>query len=155
MNESRLTFVKHSHNKVYIDKDGYKCTYAYNVYKCRCGNFHTALKKHVKRGEIKSCGCLKKETDRAKGLANKGNLILRKKGCERVPNSGRKKGSVAPNKGMILIKDYPNRRWSTGHYVKPEVADAMYYGLEGEVESLRQRSKAHNAGKKFVDGGYV
>lgn len=155
MNESRLTFVKHSHNKVYIDKNGYKSVFAYDIYKCKCGNLHTAKRGHVKQGGVKSCGCLKIESDRAKGLANKGNLIVRKKGCERVPNSGRKKGSIPPNKGMILIKDYPNRRRSTGHYVKREVADAMYHGLDGEVESLRQRSKAHNAGKKFVDGGYV
>ncbi len=155
MSEQRLTFVKHSHNKVYIDKNGYKSAFAYDIYKCKCGNLHTAKRGHVKQGQIKSCGCLKEETDRAKGLANKGNLIKRKKGCKAIPNSGRKKGSVPFNKGMVLIKDYPNRRWSTGYYVKREVADAMYHGLDGEVESLRQRSKAHNAGKKFVNGGYV
>lgn len=152
---SRLTFLKHSHNKVYIDKNGYKNTTVYNVYKCECGNVHTASRSHVKTLQVKSCGCLKKESDRKMGLAYKGNLKPMKKGDKKRGNSGAKKGTPAYNKGMVLIKDYPNKRWSTGHYVKPEVADAMFYGLEGEVHSLRQRSKAHNKGKKFKDGKYV
>ena len=85
MSKSRLTFLKHSHNKIYIDKNGYKNTTVYNIYKCECGNLKTASRSHVKTLQVKSCGCLKKESDRKMGLTYKGNLIPMKKGDK--PNS--------------------------------------------------------------------
>ena len=57
----------------------------------------------------------------------------------------------ASNKGKI--RQY--RDDGSWYMVTPERSDAIYYGLEGEVHSLRQRSQAHNKGKKFVDGHYL
>lgn len=38
--------------------------------RCECGNTKTVRLAHLKRGDVKSCGCLKRETSRALGLAN-------------------------------------------------------------------------------------
>lgn len=70
---------------------------------------------------------------------------------------GAKKGNKSPTKGLVFIPDNPGHRAKkgrTGHYEKPERADAIYYGLEGEVHSARQRSQAHNKGKKLINGVY-
>ena len=73
--------------------------------------------------------------------------------------AGAKKGNKSPTKGLVFIPDNPGHRarynkGRTGHYEKPERADAIYYGLEGEVHSLRIR-QAPNKGKKFIDGKYI
>ena len=71
--------------------------------------------------------------------------------------AGAKKGNKSPTKGLVFIPDKPGHRAKkgrTGHYEKPERADAQYYGLEGEVHSLRIR-EAPNKGKKFKDGKYI
>ena len=154
--ESRLTFVRFSHFKEWKLKKGGTTRKPYDVYKCVCGNETVTRREHIRSGRVKSCGCLKKEVSRKNGLKTK-NLIPLKKGSSKIQSLGGKatKGRKSPTKGKIFIKDYPNRRYSTGSFVKPEVADAMFYGVEGEVHSLRQRTKAHNAGKKFKDGKYV
>jgi len=154
--EQRLTFVRRSHTKKYRDKRGYYSTTIWNVYLCICGNEKIAQQNHVRRGEIRSCGCLKSEVSKKIGKAtHKMNLVPIKPGETRVAKlGGRKKGSVPPNKGKVKIPDNPHERWSTGYYITPEELEARYHGIEGEVHSLRQRSQAHNKGKRFVDGKY-
>ena len=59
-----------------------------------------------------------------------------------------KKGNVPFNKGKVFMPDRPGRFGSTGYYVTPERADAIHYGLDGEVHSARVKV-AHNKGKKI------
>lgn len=68
--------------------------------------------------------------------------------------AGSKKGQKPHNKGKVFIADKPGRANSTGHFVTPERADAIFYGIEGEVHSLRIKI-AHNKGKKFENGRYI
>lgn len=125
----------------------YIYTFAYNLYECGYCGRHKVIRGHDIKNGTKSCGCL----TRKQALKNIKYIHENKLNW----NGGSKMGRKAHNKGKVLIKDYPNQRHSTGHYVTKERADAIHYGLDGEVHSLRQRSKAHNAGKKFVDGKYV
>ena len=68
-------------------------------------------------------------------------------GGSRPKNGGR---APAHNKGKVYVKDNP----PGDKYVTPERHDAMYWGLEGEVHSLRVRV-APNKGKKKVGNTYV
>lgn len=49
----------------------------YWLCKCECGNITTVLGQSLRKGNTKSCGCLKKENTAAKDLTNKkfGKLI--------------------------------------------------------------------------------
>lgn len=136
---SRLTFVRFHHSREITDGHGYKCTYVYNLYKCKCGKHKVASRKSVRAGNTKSCGCLAKEVQRNIGNTyGVKNLIFIKKGERELGMIGgaKSKGRVPHNKGKVFIPDYPNKPHSTGRFVKPEEADALYWGLEGEVHSL-------------------
>ena len=48
--------------------------------KCDCGNLHSASARNLKKGNVKSCGCLRAEKCREIGKKNKGreNTWLKK-----------------------------------------------------------------------------
>jgi len=74
-----------------------------------------------------------------------------------INGGGGKKGQKAHNKGKIFLRDDPRKgtaQGGTGSYVTPERADAIFYGMEGEIHSLRVR-ETHNKGKKKVNGVFI
>ncbi len=138
--ETRLTFLRQAYMKDYIRPNGYVQKVLYNWYKCSCGNT-TVVRKGLVGKHIFSCGCLRREI----------RIQMNAEG-NRGPGGSRPKGVRAPahNKGKVFLKDNPPGE----KYVTPERADALHYGLDGEVHSLRVR-EAPNKGKKFIDGRYV
>ena len=52
----------------------------------------------------------------------------------------------------MRIKDPETGRFK---FVSPGKADALFYGLEGEVESARVQPPPWNKGKKKVDGEWT
>ena len=147
MSEQRLTFVRFSHFKEWKLKKGGVTRKPMNVYRCKCGNEKMARREHVRSGKIRSCGCLHREVARRVGLETK-NLVPLKKGSSEIQRLGGKatKGRKSLTEGKVFIKDYPNKRYSTGRFVTPEEADAEYYGLDGEVNSLK--------GQRWKQGDY-
>lgn len=143
----RLTFVRFSHFKHYTSPTtGKSQDVPYDVFKCICGKEHIAQRRLVKEGRIRSCGCLNAQlaSIRMKKLNDAGRMKHNNR------RSYKRQRYWASNKGKI--RQY--REDGSWYMVTPERADAIYYGLEGEVHSLRQRSQAHNKGKKLVDGHY-
>lgn len=141
MPENRLTFLRQHHLKDYIRPNGYVQKILYNLYKCTCGNT-TVVRKGLAGKHVFSCGCLRRETRiRMNAEGNRGPGGSRPKNGVRAP---------AHNKGKVYVKDNP----PGDKYVTPERHDAMYWGLEGEVHSLRVRV-APNKGKKKVGNTYV
>ena len=141
MPENRLTFLKRHHLKDYIRPNGYVQKILYNLYQCSCGNT-TVVRKGLVGKHVFSCGCLRRETRiRMNAEGNRGPGGCRPKNGVRAP---------AHNKGKVYVKDNPPGE----KYITPERHDAMYWGLEGEVHSLRVRV-APNKGKKKVGDTYV
>ena len=145
--KSRLTFVKNMRMETHrYANSKYKTKVLIDLYRCTCGTEKEIRRAHVKRGTILSCGCLNKELSSAryeKNIAkyrnvggNEGNKY----------GGGGRKGQKPHNKGKIFLKGIG--------YVTPQRADAIYWGLKGEVWNLRERF-APNKGKKFIDGEYV
>ena len=131
--ENRLTFERFAYFRDYIRPTGYVQKVPYNWYRCSCGN-KTAVRKGLAGVHVFSSGCVRRETRiRMNAEGNRGP-----------------REAPAHNKGKIYVKDNPQGE----KYVTPERHDAMYYGLEGEIHSLRVR-EAPNKGKKFVDGKYL
>tara|TARA_Y100000310_G_scaffold11587_1_gene12119 strand:+ start:707 stop:1162 length:456 start_codon:yes stop_codon:yes gene_type:complete len=150
MNKSRLTFVKFARFQDFTTKRGYITRVPYNLYRCSCGTLKEIRQAHVKRGKTLSCGCLNRElaaermrTELAQYRVSGGNEGNRKGG-------GGRKGQKAPNKGKVFLRENPPGE----KYVTRERADAIYWGMDGEVSSLRQKGGAANKGKKLVDGKY-
>ena len=153
MSESRLTFVRFDHFKKVKMSDGYMRSVPYDLYACSCGNEKVIARRKVKRNATRSCGCLISESAREK--------------LKRVNELGINGPNIRPNVGNINDINKNGKcgkavlgkvRWyrEDGSYfmITKERADALYYGLEGEVHSLRIR-EAPNKGKKFVNGKYV
>ena len=155
MKEQRLTFLRFSHFVEYTQKGKFVQRIPHDVYQCTCGNQKTVERYKVKHGRVRSCGCLQKEIH-SKRMKSEEMAKYRQVGGNEGNKfgAGGKKGQKAHNKGKIFIADRPGRANSTGHFVTPERADAIYYGVEGEVHSLRVK-KAHNKGKKFINGKYI
>jgi len=152
--ESRLTFVKFDHFREYKRRDGYTQNIPYDLYKCACGKAKVICRRHVARGTTISCGCLQREIQ----LRNVTNRVPFKKGHK--TNVGRK-NKTSPTKDKIFIRNGPtgnetianNRRYYTGYYVTKGRADAIFWGLDGEVESLRIREAPNKGTKlKIVNG---
>ena len=153
MSEQRLTYVRFDHFKEKKMSDGYTRNIAYDLYKCRCGKHKVVARHKVKRDETKSCGCLSIEANRVK-MRRINALGLG--GPNRRPNVGNinnvnKTGKCGVNKGKVRLY----RDDGSFYYVTKERLDAIYYGLEGEVHSLRRRKTTPNKGKKLVNGRYV
>lgn len=144
--DSRLTFVRHSHLKTYTSPTtGKSQDIPYDVFKCICGKEHIAQRRLVQEGRIRSCGCLNAQlaSARMKKLNDEGRMKHNNR------RSYERKRYWSTNKGKI--RQY--REDGSWYMVTPERSDAIYYGLDGEVHSLRQRT-AHNKGKTLVDGHY-
>ena len=140
MSESRLTYVRFSHFRDYIKEGKYVQRVPYDVYKCVCGNEKAIQRHKVNAGRTLSCGCLNREihSKRMKSeLMAQYRVVGGNEGNKY--GGGGKKGSKAHNKGKVFIPDYPNKRHSTGRFMKREEADALYYGIEGEVNSLKDQ----------------
>ena len=145
--QSRLTFVRFSHLKTYTSPTTNKSQdIPYDVFKCICGKEHIAQRRLVKEGRIRSCGCLNAQlaSARMKKLNDEGRMKHNNR------RSYKRTKYWASNKGKI--RQY--REDGSFYMVTPERSDAIYYGLDGEIHSLRQRH-APNKGKKFVNGKYV
>ena len=153
VSEQRLTYVRFDHFKQKKMSDGYIRNIAYDLYKCGCGKHKVVARHKVRRNETKSCGCLFTEANRVK-MRRINELGLG--GPNRRPNVGNinnvnKTGKCGVNKGKVRCY----REDGSFYFVTPERLDAIYYGLDGEVHSLRQRSQAHNKGKKLIKGKYI
>lgn len=155
MYENRLTFVRFSHFVEYKHKGKFVQKIPHDVYQCSCGNQKTIERYKVKNGRTRSCGCLAKEVH-SKRMKSEEMVKHRRVGGNEGNKygAGPKKGNVPFNKGKVFMPDRPGRFGSTGYYVTPERADAIHYGLDGEVHSARVKV-AHNKGKKFKDGKYI
>lgn len=150
VSEQKLKFIKFAEfRKVKRKRYGkeYIYTFAYNLYQCgHCGNFKVIRNHDVKQG-TKSCGCLtRKQALKNIKYIHENNLNW---------NGGSVVGRKAHNKGKVLIKDFPNQRHSTGHYVSKERADAMFYGLEGELHSLQIADEWIQFDSKSVKPEYI
>tara|TARA_R100000808_G_scaffold410_3_gene2191 strand:+ start:4350 stop:4838 length:489 start_codon:yes stop_codon:yes gene_type:complete len=148
---SRLTMVRFSHR----DKFGHRI----NVYRCDCGNYTKVYHQAVVQLNTKSCGCLQKEYQ---PIAYKRMLKYDKKRRENHLKSC--KGRSPLNKGKKRVDVLVDGEIKHKFVAENEVAKyekqfmrqltALYHGLDGEVESLRER-EAPNKGKKFIGGHYV
>ena len=154
MTESRLTFVRFDHFKQKKMSDGFIRNVPYDLYQCSCGKQKIIARRKIKDNTTRSCGCLARESSRKK--LKKINELGINGPCIR-PNIGNindinKNGKCGK---AILGKVRCYRDDGSFYFVTPERLDAIYYGLEGEVHSLRQRKTTPNKGKKLVNGRYV
>ncbi len=95
-------------------------------YQCSCGNIVIKEKKQVDRGHTKSCGCLHRElrSKHLKKLHAEGKVKLLQKGHKL--SKGWPKGKPAHNKGKIFVRDFPNRRYSTGKFMTLEQLQELW-----------------------------
>ena len=134
--KSRLTRIR------YLRMEGGK---SITLYRCECGRTLETRTDRVNSGETRSCGCLRieKSTRRLKEISRE-KKVLGGKTSRPGPENG--------PKGLVRVKDP-----ETGvlRFVTPEREAAMFWGLEGEVHSLRQRSAPWNKGKKKKEGKWA
>ena len=150
---SRLTFVRHSHLQEYKTKKGYVNKIPYDVYRCECGTEKVIRREHVKRGKTLSCGCLNRELS-SKRMHSGLNLIQYRVSGGNKGNrlgGGGKKGQIAHNKGKIYLKDNPPGE----KYVSEGRLDAIFYGVEGEIHSLKIADEWIEFDPKFVKPKYL
>ena len=125
---SLLTFIKVSHHKVTPLKSGKKKHERWDWYKCSCGNLILRRRGSVKRGAIKSCGCLRKKlsAERLQKIKDKPEYKPPSNLGNRL-GGGAKKGNTPSNKGKILIRNNP-----PGHkYITWEELENNYWGITG------------------------
>ncbi len=140
MTQNRLTEIR------YVEMN--KWGNARYLYRCKCGSQIVTIRKDVRVGKTRSCGCLRREHLKKAGLKsqfpkghqmNIGNDYWKK----------RKKKPQSPSKGKIRLYDPPNQR-KKYTYITQERADAMYWGLDGEIHSARLRPAPWNKGRQDV-----
>ena len=130
--QSRLTRIR------YVRMEGGKSR---TLYRCQCGRSVEARTDRVNSGETRSCGCLRieKSTRRLEELPREKKVL-----GGRTSRPGPRNGP----RGLVRIRDESGSL----RFVTPERADAVYWGLDGEVHSLRQRSAPWNKGRKKKEG---
>ena len=95
-------------------------------FQCTCGEIIIREIKEVKRDQIKSCGCLSREvkSKQLKKLHREGRVRYFEKGHK--SGQGQKRGTPAHNRGKIFVKDFPNRRYSTGKFMELEELQELW-----------------------------
>jgi len=136
---------KEDRRLTYIRSVGLKKHKSYALYRCSCGTVKVLQKYRVDSGETRSCGCLRIE---------KALETLSKIPREKKAEGGRRSRPSRGNglKGTVRITDPETGRFK---YVSPGRADALFWGLDGEVEPARVQPTPWNKGKKKADGEYV
>ena len=136
---------KEDRRLTYIRSVGLKKHKSYALYRCSCGKLKVLQKYRVDSGETRSCGCLRIE----KALETL-SKIPREKKAEGGRKSRTRLGSG--HKGKVRITDPETGRFK---YVSPGRADALFYGLDGEVEPSWVQPTPWNKDKKKVDGEWT
>ena len=84
----RLTVLEYSHTKRYETSNQavlyWRCA-------CSCGNYHTTSGASLKRGSVKSCGCLRKEQVAKNRLIKRNNLGLSRTPKYRLWNAAKER----------------------------------------------------------------
>jgi len=156
LSESRLTFVRFDHIKTYKESNGWNRRVIFDLYRCSCGN-----EKVIRRSSVngkgsnltRSCGCLRKEVGRKRMQKMREDGVVQSN-WGNINDVNKNGGISRANKKMKTGKVRWYREDGSWYMITKERADALYYGLEGEVHSLRVR-EAPNKGKKFINGKYV
>ena len=151
LNEQRLTFLRFSRIKLGTRK-GRKnpLRIPYDWFQCICGNQIEVKRSSVKQGNTKSCGCLRREIGREKmKFINDNDLRTPPPPNYENRNGVGKNGKPKGCSGMVKIIDEEGNK----KYVKFERVVAMFYGIDGEVHSLKTK-ETHNKGKKLLNGKF-
>jgi len=131
--DCRLTYVRYM---------GLKNHKSYALYRCSCGKVKVLQKSRVTCGETRSCGCLRIE----KALETLSRISREKKAA-----GGRKSRPSRGNglKGTVRITDPDTGKF---RYVSPGRADALFWGLDGEVEPSGVQPTPWNKGMRKNEG---
>jgi hypothetical protein len=107
--------------------------------KCDCGNIKSILYEHIKSGNIKSCGCLKKE------------LLIKRNTTHNLRYSNAY-GSYKKMKRRCLVttdKDYPN--WG-GRGIK--ICDRWLNSFQNFYDDMGEREKGYTIDRINTNGNY-
>lgn len=155
--ESRLTFIRFDHFETYTESNGWKRRVIYDLYQCSCGN-QKVIRRTSVRGKgsnlTRSCGCLRKEVGRKKMQKMRENGLVKSNLGNR--NDVNKNGGISRSN---VINKTGKVRWynpdGTWHMITKELADARFYGLEGELHSLRIADEWIHFDPKYVESKYL
>jgi len=138
---TRLTPIKYSHRDAST----------WYWFRCRCGNVKRLRKGNVYHNKIRpirSCGCLKREVNQSHdGIGFKKGHVPWHTGKKVGEKMGKNGGGW--NKGKVRITDPETGKF---RYVSPGRADAMFWGLDGEVEPARVQPTPWNKGMRKNEG---
>lgn len=148
MNESRLTFIRFDHIQTYTESNGWKRRIIFDLYQCSCGN-QKVIRRSAVQGKgshlTRSCGCLRREVgiEKMKRMNRDGTAQRNWNNQNDVNKNGGISRSNIKNKTGKVRWYNPDGTW---RMVTKERADALYYGLDGEIHTLK--------GKRWKGGDY-